>query len=127
MATQPLTVAVVEDDPSMRRSIERLLNAYDLTTQSYASAEEFLGSGGADTASCLVLDIHLGGMSGLELRARLTALESTIPVIFITAIDDQKLESQAIESGCFAFLKKPFDAALLIDAINKSLPGSLAT
>jgi FixJ family two-component response regulator len=117
-------VAVVEDDPSMRRSIERLLKAHGFGAHAYASAEEFLGGDGADEAFCLVLDIHLGGMSGIELSSRLTASGSALPVIFITAMDDEELETRAIETGCLAYLHKPFPAELLIGAVNKALPAN---
>jgi FixJ family two-component response regulator len=122
VVTSPLAVAVVEDDPSMRRSIERLLNAHGFATRSYESAEEFLGSDGADEAFCLLLDINLGGMSGIELSSLLKASSSPLPVIFITAMDDEELESRAVEAGCLAYLRKPFDAASLLGAINRAFP-----
>src|SRR5262245_4896177 len=79
------TIAVVDDDPSMLKGLVRLLNAHGFGTQAFASAEAFLADSGAGSAACLVLDIHLGGISGIELRRRLTASGSRLPVIFITA------------------------------------------
>ena len=119
-------VAVVDDDPGMLKSIERLLRAYKFEPVVFTSAEAFLGDLAAGTASCLVLDIHLGGMSGIDLRRRLAAEGSHLPVIFISAEDDETLHEAAIESGCVAYLRKPFLAQLLIGAINKAivpLPG----
>jgi FixJ family two-component response regulator len=114
-------VAVVDDDPGMLKSIERLLRAYKFEPAVFRSAEAFLEGRAAGTASCLVLDIHLGGMSGIDLRRRLAAEGSQLPVIFISAVDDEALHEEAIESGCVAYLRKPFLAHLLIGAINKAI------
>jgi FixJ family two-component response regulator len=120
-ADQRRVVAVVEDDSSMRTSLERLLNAHGLLTQGYSSAEAFLHRNTASPICCLVLDIHLEGMSGIELRHRLKDAGSTLPVIFITAVDDNALELEAAQIGCVAYLHKPFPAALLIDAVDKAI------
>jgi FixJ family two-component response regulator len=117
-------VAVVEDDPSMRRSVERLLNAHGFLTEGYPSAEDFLHREIASLVGCIVLDIHLGGMSGIELRQRLKSCGSKLPVVFITAVDDDALELEAVQAGCIAYLYKPFPAALLIGAVNKALESS---
>jgi FixJ family two-component response regulator len=116
-------VAVVEDDPSMRKSIERLLNTHGFVTEGYSSAEAFLSRDAASRIDCIVLDIYLKGISGIELRLRLTASGSKLPVIFITAVDDRALELAAHQAGCAAYLHKPFPATLLLDAINKALAG----
>lgn len=86
-------MAVVEDDPSMRRSVERLLNAHGFVTEGYASAEAFLHRDTKSRIGCLVLDIHLRGMSGIELRHRLKSAGSKLPVVFITAVDDKTRHS----------------------------------
>jgi FixJ family two-component response regulator len=114
-------VAVVEDDPGMRRSVRRLLNAYGFLTEEYSSAEAFLSSDAASRVECLVLDVDLGGMCGIELQRRLRDGGSKLPVIFITALDDGALEAEAAQAGCIAYLHKPFPANLLIDAINNAL------
>jgi FixJ family two-component response regulator len=114
-------VAVVEDDPSMRRSIERLLNAHGYKTEGYDSAERFLESGSSASIGCLVLDIHLANMTGIQMRHRLRESGSSLPVIFITAVDDDLLEAQAFESGCMAYLHKPFAAKLLLSAVEEAL------
>jgi FixJ family two-component response regulator len=117
----PSTVAVVEDDPSMRRSVRRLLNAYGFLTEEYSSAEAFLSRDGAIKIDCLVLDVDFGGMSGIELQRQLKDCGSKLPVIFITALEDGAIETEAVKTGCIAYLHKPFPANLLIDAINKAL------
>jgi FixJ family two-component response regulator len=114
-------VAVVEDDPNMRRSIERLLNAHGYQTEGYASAEAFLGRGSANAIGCLVLDIHLGEMSGIQLRRQLRDSGFSLPVIFVTAVDDEALEAEARDAGCAAYLHKPFAAKFLLSAVEEAL------
>src|SRR5687767_6061620 len=97
-------VAVVDDDPAMLKSLERLLKAHGFETMAFASAESFLGCTAASQASCLVLDVHLPGLSGIDLRRQLTATGSKLPIIFITAVDDDATHAQAIETGCIACL-----------------------
>ena len=123
LESPPRTVAVVEDDPSVRRSIERLLNAHGHQTYGYVSAETFLESDFAGTIDCLVLDIHLGDMSGIQLQRRLRDSSFVLPVIFVTAVDDAALEAEAREAGCVAYLHKPFAAQQLLSAIDKALTG----
>ena len=89
----------------------------------YDSAERFLERDASSTIACLVLDIHLGNMSGIQLRHWLTDSGSSLPVIFITAVDDDTLEAQALAAGCLAYLHKPFAAKLLLSAIAKALAG----
>ena len=127
MERAPRTVAVVEDDPSMRRSVERLLNAHGFATEGYSSAETFLHGDTKNRIGCLVLDIHLNGMSGIELRHRLKDAGSSLPVIFITAVDDKALELEGTQAGCVAYLHKPFPAVLLIGAVNRALGGGVPT
>jgi len=115
-------VAVVDDDPSMLRATENLLDAHGFATKVFVSAEEFLNRGATTQVDCLLLDIHLGGMSGIELRRRLKAFGSTLPVIFMTALDDEAMRGEALKAGCVACLRKPFPARQLIDAIEKAAP-----
>ena len=123
MERRPYTVAVVEDDSSMRRSVLRLLNAHGFAVEEFPSAEAFLGRDPDSRVACVVLDIHLPGMSGLELRRRLTAAGSILPVIFVTAIDDDAVKMAAIQLGCVAYLRKPFPADALIDPVRNALSG----
>ena len=109
------TVAVVDDDASMRVGLERLLQARGFDTEVFPSAEAFLAA--ASAADCLLLDIHLGGMGGFELHRRLSGAGSRLPVIFMTAFDDEGTREEAVSLGCAAYLRKPFAGELLIDAI----------
>jgi FixJ family two-component response regulator len=111
-------VVVVDDDRTMLRSLERLLNASGFDTEIFCSAEAFLARTEARKAACLVLDIHLDGMSGIELRRRLSASGCAVPVIFMTAFDDESTHEKAVEAGCVACLHKPFPARFLIGAIE---------
>ena len=101
-------VAVVDDDPSMLNAAESLLDAQGFATMVFASAEEFLDRGAATQVDCLLLDIHLGGVSGIELRQRLKDSRSTLPVIFMTALDDEAMRERAIKAGCLPFCASPF-------------------
>jgi FixJ family two-component response regulator len=114
-------VAIVEDDPGMLNGVGRLLNAHGFVTELYTSAEAFLERAASSQARCLVLDIHLGGISGIELRRRLAAAASKVPVVFMTGVDSDLLRTQATEAGCVDFLRKPFSARQLIDAIDKAV------
>jgi FixJ family two-component response regulator len=111
-------VVVVDDDHSMLRSLERLLSASGFDAEVFSSAEAFLARTNAREAVCLVLDIHLGGMSGIELRRRLAASGSAVPVVFMTAFDDDRTHEEAMRVGCIACLHKPFPARMLIRAIE---------
>ena len=115
-------IAVVDDDPSMLRAAGNLLEAHGFVVKAFASAEEFLDRGAAGQVDCLLLDIDLGGMSGIELRRQLKASGSELPVIFMTALDDEAVRAEAQKAGCVAFLRKPFLARHLIDAIENAAP-----
>jgi FixJ family two-component response regulator len=115
------TVAVVDDDASLRRSLGRLLNAYGFLAEEYVSAEDFLARDRKKPIDCLVLDIDLGGMSGIDLQRRLKAEGSVLPVIFITALESGAVKAEAEKVGCVAYLQKQFSGAALIAAINKAL------
>src|SRR5262249_46681523 len=121
------TVAIVEDDVASRRSLERLLRASGYDTTAFASAEDFLESAIVDRAIGLVLDIHLGGMSGIELRRRLAAVESPLPVVFITAYDDEATRREAIAAACVDYLRKPFDANRLTEALERGRKAGAGT
>ena len=121
MERRSQVIAVVEDDPSMRRSIERLLSISDLTVEVFSSAEAFLERADFDQLGCLVLDIHLPGMSGIALRSRMIETGSSLPTVFITALEDEDIEAVATRLGCVAYLHKPFSPDLLISAVNSAL------
>jgi FixJ family two-component response regulator len=112
------TIAIVEDNPSMLQGLNRLLSAHGFRVQTFASAELFLDDIAKCEADCLLLDIHFGGISGIDLKRQLTSSGKNLPVIFMTAIDTEATRQEAFDAGCVAYLKKPFLAKLLIDAIN---------
>jgi FixJ family two-component response regulator len=112
------TIAVVDDDPSLLQGLNRLLSAHGFRVQTFGSAELFLDDIAKSEADCLVLDIHLGGISGIDLQRQLIASGRKLPVIFMTAIDNDATHEKAVDVGCIAYLRKPFLAKLLIDAIN---------
>jgi CheY-like chemotaxis protein len=114
-------VVIVEDDASMLKGLERLLSAHGFVTEVYSSAEAFLERTAVSEACCLVLDIHLGGISGIELKRRLAVAGPRRPVIFMTAIDSELVQREATEAGCIAYLRKPFPARQLIDAIRNAV------
>ena len=122
MLKQQKIVAIVDDDPSMLRATADLLNALGFQTKVFTSAQDFLDAGAATQADCLLLDIDLGGVSGFELQHQLKISGSTLPIIFITALDDDGTREQARKAGCIAFLRKPYSARQLIDALQKALP-----
>jgi FixJ family two-component response regulator len=114
-------IAIVDDDESVQSALQDLLEAVGCTTRSFGSAEEFLESGQYRDAACLVVDIRMPGMSGLELQAKLKAEQSRIPMIFITAHGDEKMRLQAMRAGAVDFLTKPFDQDVLLDCIRAAL------
>jgi FixJ family two-component response regulator len=120
-----IRVAVVDDDESFSRAISRLLRAAGLEPHVYSSAEAFLQDTAHPPTDCLVLDIHMGGMSGLDLRRRLTELRQSIPVIFVTAHDEQKIREEARQVGNSGYLCKPVPGSLLLETITRAVsPGS---
>jgi FixJ family two-component response regulator len=118
---EPGFILVVEDDNGMSKAIERLLRAAGFQAKSFASAEELLRTDAAEEAKCLVLDIHLPGFSGFELRRQLVALGQNAPVIFITAHDDDSTRAEAEQLDCIAYLHKPFQGRALLEAIRQAL------
>jgi FixJ family two-component response regulator len=114
-------VAVVDDDPAMLKSIRELLRAFGYDTELYDSAETFISSAAESYAVCLLVDVQLGGMSGIELKRRLATSGIVTPVIFMTASDCEVIRKEAHKEGCVGFLRKPFAASLLMDALGKAL------
>ncbi len=114
-------VVVVDDDDSMRSAVQDLLEAVGLPARGFASAEEFLRSGKQHETACLITDIRMPGMSGLDLQAHLNAERCRIPIIFITAHGDEKMRLQARREGAVEFLSKPFDNEVLLDGVRAAL------
>ena len=114
-------VFVVDDDAPMRESLQNLLRSVGLRVEAFASAQEFLRSTRPDVPSCLVLDVRLPGLSGLELQQRLAEGDMAMPIIFITGHGDIPMTVQAMKAGAVEFLTKPFRDQALLDAIQQAL------
>jgi FixJ family two-component response regulator len=114
-------VAVIEDDESYRVAVQRLLKSAGLSAESFGSAEAFLNSGQQHETGCLIADIRMPGMSGLELQSKLNSDHCPIPTIFITAHGDEKMRMQAMRGGAVKFLTKPFDGETLLETVRLAL------
>ena len=114
-------VAIVDDDDLVRGALQGLLKAVGLPARAFASAEEFLNSGQQREIGCLIADIRMPGMSGLELQAKLNAEHCRIPTIFITAHGDAKMRMQALRAGAVEFMAKPFDDEVLLKSVRAAL------
>jgi FixJ family two-component response regulator len=114
-------ISIVDDDLSVRRALRRLVQSASYVVQTFASAREFLDASAGARPACLVLDLCLGGMSGFELQERLATDGSGIPVILITAHDDAVTSERVRQSGAAAYLLKPFDGQVLLDAIESAV------
>ena len=114
-------MSIVDDDDLMRSALQGLLKAVGLPARAFASAEEFLESGQQHDTACLIADIRMSGMSGLELQAKLNAERLRIPTIFITAHGDERMRMQALRAGAVEFLAKPFDEEVLLDSVRVAL------
>jgi FixJ family two-component response regulator len=116
-ASEGPLVSIVDDDVSVRRSTQRLLSSSGLRAEAFASAEEFLQSGLVDETACLLLDVSMPGMNGLELQRRLAETDRLIPIIFLSARASEEEERQALRGGAAKFLRKPVSKEMLLQAI----------
>jgi len=114
-------IHLIDDDSRFLKGIERLLNAHELQVRSFTSAEQFQAEVDPAEVSCLVLDIHLGGISGIELLERLHAAQIRMPVIVLTANESDATRKAAAAAGCMTYLVKPVSARLLLDSIRETL------
>lgn len=114
-------VAIIDDDPLMLEAMEQLLESIGYLTERYASAEEFLDAALNSEAACLIVDMQLGGISGLELGYQLSAMGLTFPIIFVTGSQDGVVRKSALEFGCIAYLPKPFRTDVLAKAITDAI------
>ena len=114
-------VMIVDDDDSIRKSVRRLMKSYGFAVETFASAEEFLASDRVDKTSCLILDVQMPGMNGLELQKSLIASGRVIPIVFITAYSDDRARAEALKAGAVSYLAKPFDEEGLINCIHTAL------
>jgi FixJ family two-component response regulator len=115
------TIAIIDDDLEVRVATENLILSYGLDAQTFASAEAFLSSPMVERADCLITDVQMPGMSGIDLQGALRARGCAVPMIFITAFPEERLRRQVEAGGAFGFLSKPFEAASLMSCIDKAL------
>jgi len=120
MAKLPL-ISVVDDDDSVRESLRGLIRSVGFAVEVFASAEEFLSSDDLRNTDCLILDVRMPGMNGLDLQRQLGATDSQIPVVFITAHGDEEARSRALKDGAVDYLLKPFSEEALLNAIDAAL------
>jgi FixJ family two-component response regulator len=118
-------VAIVDDDDSVRGALQGLLKAVGVPSRAFQSAEEFLESGHHRESACLIADIRMPGMSGLQLQARLNADRCRIPTIFLTAHGDEEMRFEALRAGAVEFLPKPFDDEVLLASVRAALDDSV--
>ena len=114
-------IAIVDDDQSVQSALQDLIESEGLSTLCFGSAEEFLDSGAQNEAGCLIADIRMPGMSGIELQGKLKADRCRIPIIFITAHGDARMRIQAMRDGAVEFLMKPFDNAVLLETVHAAV------
>ena len=114
-------ISVIDDDESVRRTTTRLIESFGFRAAAFDSAENFLGSGHLNDTSCLIVDVQMPGMNGLELQSELAAADCRIPIIFITAFDDKESRRRAMQAGAIAFLGKPFNDEQLLESIRLGL------
>src|ERR1700756_5001124 len=123
-------ISLVDDDESIRRTTTRLIESFGFRTAAFESAEMFLTSGQLHDTSCLIVDVRMPGMTGLQLQSELAAADCRIPVIFITAYEDKESHRRAMQAGAVAFLAKPFTDEQLLQWIRSALrqeEGSMET
>jgi FixJ family two-component response regulator len=114
-------VAIIDDNELVRTALEGLMKSVDISALAFGNAEEFLVSGRTHDIACLIVDIRLPGMSGLELQSKLNAERNRIPTIFITAHGDDQVRAHALRAGAVEFLTKPFDDETLLQSVRVAL------
>jgi FixJ family two-component response regulator len=119
--SNPPVISVVDDDASVRVGTENLLSSLGYTVQTFASAEEFLRSGLRNDTSCVIADVRMPGMSGIELQTLLLTQGHRAPFVFITAFSEEAVRAQALSAGAICFLTKPFDRLTLIKCLDTAL------
>lgn len=119
--TEVPVISVVDDDPSVRAAAERLLRSLGFSAHAFSSAEEFLLSPRLNDTSCLIADVQMPGMSGVELQEHLIAQGHRTPIIFITAFPDDRIRERAMKAGAVCFLSKPFDGMGLLQCLERAL------
>jgi len=118
---EPPVIYVVDDDAFVRKAIRRLLLSLNIPVQMFASAEQFLALAKSGTRGCLILDLHLPGISGLQLQRQLVTQQWTLPVVVVTAHDDDAARDAALGMGAVAFIRKPFDRVQFLDIVRAAI------
>jgi two-component system response regulator FixJ len=121
MIAEGARISIVDDDESMREAVKALVDSMGLSVEEFSSAEAFLNSGKSQAFDCLILDVRMPGLSGLELQRRLAYDDCPVPIVFMTAHCDEDVRTRAMEAGAVDFLSKPFSEQELLNAIGKSL------
>ena len=116
-------IAIVDDDESVRKATKSLVRSLGYEAATFCSAEEFLGSSQLKTAACLITDVRMPGMSGVELQDRLIADGCSLPTVFISAFSDERVQRKVLENGAIGYLRKPFEEDRLIACIDMALKG----
>jgi FixJ family two-component response regulator len=119
--TKGARISIVDDDESMREAVKGLIVSMGLSAEDFSSAEAFLNSGRSQAFDCLILDVRMPGLNGLELQRRLAADHCPIPIVFMTALYVEEVRTKAMEAGAVDVLRKPFTEKELLNAIGKSL------
>ncbi|HEX3506709.1 MAG TPA: response regulator [Xanthobacteraceae bacterium] len=114
-------ISIIDDDRSVREAIQGLIRSLGYATAAFESAEEYLDSGRIDDTACIITDLQMPGLSGIDLQRRLLADGHDTPIIFVTAFPSDRLRRHALDAGAFGFLSKPFNEASLIACIDKAL------
>ena len=118
-------ISIIDDDDSVRASLQRLMRSVGFAVNVFASAEEFLDSDRLHNTDCLILDVRLPGMNGLELQRHLATSHSDIPIIFITSYEEDEVRARALNAGAVDYLLKPFNDEDLLDAIDAALKSKI--
>jgi FixJ family two-component response regulator len=119
--SKPSVISVIDDNASVRVATDNLLSSHGYSVDTFASAEDFLQSANPDGSSCIVADVQMPGLSGLDLLTHMRSRGNNVPFIFITAFPDDSVRARALKAGAIAFLNKPFAGAALIDCVETAL------
>jgi len=121
LAVKGMVISIIDDNESIRSALRRLIRSIGLPAEDFASAEEFLLSSRSQDSACLILDLQLPGMSGLELQSQLHVSNPGVPIVFISAHGDEQARAKTLTAGAVEFLQKPFSEEALFEAIKTSL------
>lgn len=124
MRANPIRVAVIDDDSSVRRALQRILKVLDVYAEGFASGEDFLASLHSRRPDCVVLDLHMPGLNGLEVQRRIAEMTERLPVVIVTGHHEPGMRERCLSAGASCYLRKPIDGRLLRDAIEAAVAGT---